>query len=38
MCSRAAVLNRGKVAWQGRREEVDLDTMKAVYRRATAGN
>lgn len=38
MCSRAAVLNRGKVAWQGRRSEVDLDTMKAVYRQATAGN
>ncbi|MEJ2208472.1 MAG: heme ABC exporter ATP-binding protein CcmA [Anaerolineae bacterium] len=38
MCSRAAVLNRGKVAWQGQRAEVDLDTMKAVYRQATTGN
>jgi len=38
MCSRAAILNRGRVAWQGRRGEVNLDTMKAIYRQATAAN
>ncbi|MBN1138672.1 MAG: heme ABC exporter ATP-binding protein CcmA [Anaerolineae bacterium] len=32
MCSRAAILNRGRIGWQGRRDEVDLDGMKEVYR------
>jgi heme exporter protein A len=37
MCDRAAVLHRGKVAWQGIRGDVDLGTMKAIYRNATSG-
>ena len=37
MCDRAAVLHRGKVAWQGLRREVDLGAMKAIYREATRG-
>ncbi len=37
MCDRAAVLHRGKVAWQGMRGDVDLGTMKAIYRDATSG-
>jgi heme exporter protein A len=37
MCDRAAILHRGKITWQGRRAEVDLGAMKAVYRDATSG-
>jgi len=36
MCSRAAVLNRGRIGWQGRRDEVDLDDMKEIYRDVTS--
>ncbi len=35
MCSRAAILNRGKLGWQGRRAEIDLDGMKEIYREVT---
>jgi heme exporter protein A len=37
MCDRAAILHRGKIAWQGLRGEVDLGAMKAIYRDATRG-
>lgn len=36
MCDRAAILNRGRVVWEGQRSEVDLVSMKEIYRRATA--
>jgi len=36
MCDRAAVLNRGRLGWQGRRGEVDLDSMKEIYRDVTS--
>jgi heme exporter protein A len=36
MCHRAAILHRGKIAWQGRRATVDLAAMKAIYRDATS--
>jgi len=35
MCNRAAILNRGRIGWQGQRSEVDLDSMKEVYRDVT---
>jgi len=35
MCNRAAILNRGRIGWQGRRDEVDLDGMKEIYRDVT---
>jgi ABC-type multidrug transport system ATPase subunit len=35
MCDRAAILNRGKVAWQGARAGLDLQTMKEHYRNVT---
>jgi len=35
MCDRAAILNRGKVAWQGERAGLDLAGMKEIYRDAT---
>jgi heme exporter protein A len=35
MCNRAAILNRGKIGWQGQRSEVDLDSMKEIYRDVT---
>lgn len=35
MCSRAAVLNRGRVAWEGARAGIDLTGMREVYREAT---
>lgn len=35
MCDRAAVLNRGKVAWQGARAGLDLPAMREIYRQAT---
>jgi len=35
MCSRAAILNRGRIGWQGRRDEVDLAGMKEIYRDVT---
>jgi heme exporter protein A len=35
MCDRAAILNRGKVAWQGRRAEISLDSLKEIYRDVT---
>jgi heme exporter protein A len=36
MCDRAAILNRGKVAWQGARAGLDLVGMKEIYREATS--
>jgi len=36
MCDRAAVLNRGRIGWQGQRSEVDLDSMKEIYRDVTS--
>ena len=35
MCDRAAILNKGKVAWQGERAGLDLQTMKEHYRNVT---
>jgi heme exporter protein A len=36
MCDRAAILNRGKVAWEGARAGLDLAGMKEIYREATS--
>ncbi|HNS51388.1 MAG TPA: heme ABC exporter ATP-binding protein CcmA [Anaerolineae bacterium] len=36
MCSRIAILERGRIAWQGRRAEVDLVSMRDIYREATS--
>ena len=36
MCDRVAVLNRGKIAWQGSREGLTLEDMKEIYRDATS--
>jgi heme exporter protein A len=35
MCDRAAILNRGKVAWEGERAELDLAGIKEIYREVT---
>jgi heme exporter protein A len=35
MCDRAAILHRGKVAWEGARTGVDLAGMKEIYRDVT---
>jgi heme exporter protein A len=35
MCDRAAILNRGKVAWEGTRSGIDLTEMKEIYRSVT---
>lgn len=35
MCDRAAILNRGRVAWQGARAGLDLQSMKEHYRNVT---
>ena len=35
MCDRAAILNRGRVAWEGMRSAIDLASMREVYREAT---
>ncbi len=35
MCDRAAILHRGRIAWQGQRAGIDLAAMKAIYRGAT---
>ena len=35
MCDRAAILNRGRVAWEGSRAGVDLDGIKEIYREVT---
>jgi heme exporter protein A len=35
MCDRAAILNRGKVAWEGPRSGIDLAEMKEIYRSVT---
>ena len=35
MCDRAAILNRGRVAWQGSRAGIDLASMKGIYRDVT---
>jgi heme exporter protein A len=35
MCSRAAILDRGKVVWQGERASVDVGRMNEIYRGAT---
>jgi heme ABC exporter ATP-binding subunit CcmA len=37
MCDRAAILNRGKVAWQGQRAEIGLESLKEIYRDVTRG-
>jgi heme exporter protein A len=36
MCDRAAILHRGKVAWEGKRAGLDLTGMKEIYRRVTS--
>jgi heme exporter protein A len=36
MCDRTAILNRGKVAWQGPRTGIDLAGMKEIYRGVTS--
>jgi hypothetical protein len=36
MCDRAAILNKGKVAWQSSRAGLDLASMKEIYREATS--
>ena len=35
MCDRAAILNRGRLAWQGARAGLDLQSMKEHYRNVT---
>jgi heme exporter protein A len=35
MCNRAAILNRGKIAWEGPRSGIDLADMKEIYRSVT---
>ena len=35
MCHRAAILHRGKIAWQGDRAGLDLPAMKEIYRDVT---
>jgi heme exporter protein A len=35
MCDRAAILNRGRVAWDGARAELDLASMREIYREVT---
>jgi len=35
MCDRAAILNRGRVAWEGPRAGLDLESMKELYRSVT---
>jgi heme exporter protein A len=35
MCDRAAILNRGKIAWEGPRAGLDLAGMKEIYRDVT---
>ncbi len=35
MCDRAAILNRGKVAWEGSRAGLDLAAMREIYRDVT---
>jgi heme exporter protein A len=35
MCDRAAILNQGKVAWEGPRAGLDLVSMKEIYREVT---
>ena len=35
MCDRAAILNRGKMAWEGKRASLDLESMKEIYRDVT---
>jgi heme exporter protein A len=35
MCDRAAVLNRGKVAWEGARAGIGLSDMREIYREVT---
>jgi heme exporter protein A len=35
LCSRAAVLYRGRLAWEGQRDEIDLQAMKEIYREVT---
>lgn len=36
MCRRAAILHRGKVAWQGARAGLDLAEVKEIYRQETS--
>lgn len=35
MCDRAAILNRGRVAWEGSRAGLDLEGIKEIYRDVT---
>lgn len=37
MCTRIAILHRGRLAWQGLRSETDLLAMREIYRDATRG-
>jgi ABC-type multidrug transport system ATPase subunit len=37
MCTRIAILHRGRLAWQGSRSETDLAAMREIYRDATRG-
>jgi heme exporter protein A len=37
VCDRAAILARGRIAWMGARDDVDLETMKEIYRDVTRG-
>ena len=37
MCDQAAILHRGRIAWQGQRAGIDLVAMKDIYRGATSG-
>ena len=36
MCSRAAILDRGRITWLGERCDVDPERMKEIYREATS--
>jgi heme exporter protein A len=36
MCDRAAILNRGKIVWEGARAGLNLARMKEIYRQATS--
>ncbi|HFD39188.1 MAG TPA: heme ABC exporter ATP-binding protein CcmA [Anaerolineae bacterium] len=37
MCDRVAILNKGRIAWQGERQGLDLAQLREAYRQATKG-
>ncbi len=37
MCDRVAILNKGRIAWQGERPGLDLAQLREAYRQTTAG-